>query len=80
MSKRAELGLDPESREWDGRVALSCRERDAVLARLQELLLRVARREAGRGNGSSSRHATSFASVLEAADQTAMVRGARGGG
>ena len=80
MSRRAELGLDPESRGWMDGLHSPAAKGGAVLARLQDLLLHVPRHEAGRRNGSSTRHAISFASVLEAADQTAMVRGARGGG
>jgi RNA polymerase sigma-70 factor (ECF subfamily) len=50
MSRQAEPGLDPESREWmDG--LRSAAERDAVLARLHGLLLDVACQEAARRIG-----------------------------
>ena len=52
MAGRAEPGLDPESREWVDGLHSPGPERDAVLARLQGLLLHVARHEAGRRNGS----------------------------
>jgi RNA polymerase sigma-70 factor (ECF subfamily) len=51
MSRRAEPGLDPESRGWMGGLQSPAAERDAVLARLHGLLLHVARYEAGRRNG-----------------------------
>jgi RNA polymerase sigma-70 factor, ECF subfamily len=51
MSRQAEPGLDPESRGWVDGLRPAAAERDAVLARLHGLLLRVARQEAGRRNG-----------------------------
>jgi RNA polymerase sigma-70 factor, ECF subfamily len=51
MGGRAELGLDPESREWMDGLQSPAAERPAVLARLHGLLLHVARHEAGRRNG-----------------------------
>src|SRR5713226_2879605 len=51
MSRRAELGLDPESRRWADELQSPAAERDGVLARLHGLLLHVARHEAARRNG-----------------------------
>jgi RNA polymerase sigma-70 factor (ECF subfamily) len=51
MSRRAEPGLDPESRGWMDGLHSPAAERDAVLVRLHGLLLHVARHEAGRRNG-----------------------------
>ena len=50
MSKRAEPGLDPESREWMDGLRCAAAERDAILAQLYGLLLHAARHEAGRRN------------------------------
>jgi RNA polymerase sigma-70 factor, ECF subfamily len=49
--RRAELGLDPESREWMDGLQSPAAQRYAVLARLHGLLLHVARQEAVRRNG-----------------------------
>ena len=51
MSRQAEPGLDPESREWMGGLRSAAADRDAVLARLHGLLLHVARQEAARRIG-----------------------------
>ena len=51
MSRQAEPGLDPESREWMDRLRSTAAERDAVLARLHRLLLDVACQEAARRIG-----------------------------
>jgi RNA polymerase sigma-70 factor, ECF subfamily len=51
MSRQAEPGLDPESREWMDGLRSAASERDALLARLHGLLLHVACQEAARRVG-----------------------------
>ena len=51
MSRQAEPGPDPESREWMDGLQSAASERDAVLARLHGLLLDVACQEAARRIG-----------------------------